>query len=133
MRCSRHRQYHLHDDRHDCRRRRRRHHAATVATAATFTTTAITAATAATVSASTIFTTTAKAVAATVATTATATYTKSLAYKNSSTAQHAQGSARTLRVFGGEGNADVATVNLDSVGTDHGSLRKRQIVIHRVS
>ena len=63
---------------------------------------------------------------------ATATYTTSLAYTNNSTAQHAQGCARTLRVFRGEGNADVATVNVDSVSTVNGSLRKCQIVIDRI-
>ena len=72
------------------------------------------------------------AAAASVAAAAATTYTKSLAYTNNSTAQHAQGCARTLRVFRGEGNADVATVNVDSVSTVHGSLRKRQIVIDRV-
>jgi hypothetical protein len=62
----------------------------------------------------------------------TAAYTKSFSYTNNSTAQNAQDSARTLRVFGDEGNADVATVNNDSVGTVQGSLRKCQIVIDRV-
>jgi hypothetical protein len=94
--------------------------AATTVAAAAFTTTAIAAAAAATA------TTVAAAAAAT-------TYTKSLACTNNYNAQHALGSARTLRFFGGEGNADVAAVNVNAVGTVHGSLRKRQFVIDRVS
>ena len=52
----------------------------------------------------------------------------SLACTNISKVQHAQSTARTLRFFGGEANADVATINGDAVGTVHGILRKRNLI-----
>ncbi len=104
-----------------------------VATAAVATATATAATTVAAAAAA--FTTTAIAAAAATtvaAAAATTTYIKSLACTNNYNAQHALGSARTLRFFGGEGDADVAAVDVNAVGTVHCRLRKRQFVIDRV-